>query len=165
MPEEQQLAFITRMIEEIYDGNPWHGESICTKLRDVDYKVAMERPIAGVHTIYELVGHMISWRNYVVRKMMGDSAYKIELNSEKDWDQKSEHPPSSWDILKENLKKNQKLIMEELATKDTAWLNTRVPGTEDLSFERLMHGIIQHDIYHLGQIGLVKKMAGVVQPA
>lgn len=96
---------------------------------------------------------MLAWRKYAIAKMEGTQV-RIEIDSESDWPSPSNH--SYRNLLKE-FDTTQKKLYELLKSKDIAWLSTTVPGTK-FNFEKLTRGIVDHDIYHIGQIALLQKL-------
>jgi len=109
------------------------------------------RRLPNTHSIIELVAHMTAWRTYAIRKLAGDADYRVRKDqnfpSVSDW-------PAAREALEESHRQLMR-ILEELSDDDLWRL---VPGVEHpLTFYTLLHGIIHHDLYHTGQIALIKK--------
>ena len=85
---------------------------------------------------------------------MEERVIRIENDSEEDWPTPLDH--SYKQVLKE-FDETQEKITILLKSKDRTWLSTMVPGTK-FTFETLMRGIVDHDIYHIGQIALLQKL-------
>ncbi len=91
----------------------------------------------------------------MLEKLEGNYLFVIEMNSDEDWTEITIKNKSEWDILLNNLTTTQKKIIEILKRqKDDKFLNSITPKRE-YNFKYLINGIIQHDIYHSGQIGLL----------
>src|SRR4029077_12336526 len=73
---------IQEQLERAFDGGAWHGPAVLELLADVDAGKASARPIAGAHSIWELVLHIAAWDHAVARRLTGDRA---ELPNEEDW--------------------------------------------------------------------------------
>ena len=130
--------------DNTYRGNPWYGKSILEILSGLQ----KESP-----QILGILLHMLAWRKYTIAKMDG-AEIRIENDSESDWPSPSNH--SYKNLLKE-FETTQEKILDLLKSKDIVWLSTTVPGTK-FTFEKLVRGIVDHDIYHIGQIALLQKL-------
>jgi len=138
------------------DGEPWYGESILTKLRDVSDEEAFTRPEERIHSIAELVAHMIYWRIPLVKRLEGDSTYKGSMDSENNWTFPDKLLAKGWEEILLELDNTQEKIVELLANQNEEWLKNTY--AHNYSYLDLVQGVLDHDIYHLGQIGIVKKL-------
>lgn len=147
---------LIRSLSDIFEGEPWYGQSVMAKLENVSYKIGYETCIPDSHSVAEIVGHLISWKNFAVEKLRYNDGYDIEIDSEKDWPTIEINSRKEWEELKRELVATQSKIYKILEEKpDDSFLDEKVSG-KDYDFEFLLHGLIQHDIYHLGQIGLIE---------
>ena len=151
--EIQRIRFSLKMA---YNGTPWHGSSLLHLVKGIDYQQANQRPIPHAHSIWELIQHILSWREFVVKKLEGDAAFDIEINSTEDWTPTQAPIEAKWQSILSELVENQQIILEMLEGWEDPQLDEIVPG-RDYNFYTLLHGIIEHDIYHAGQIALVRK--------
>jgi uncharacterized damage-inducible protein DinB len=141
------LQFVKRL-EEIYSGEPWFGESILTKLKDVAEVSAFKQPKAGEHSIAELVAHMIFWRRAALQKITGNDAAAFSMQSPDNWPALESLKKMGWKKLTESLRETQESLVSEL--------HKNAPLSDEVSAQ--INGTIEHDIYHLGQIAIVKKL-------
>ncbi len=144
----EQLSLISAMLDDLFDGNAWHGPNIMKVLDAIDDKQASLKPLSHRHTILELVHHMTVWRNFVIEKLNGNTTYDVDDNI-------NFNTPDSWPAVLENFKKSQRILTSALKTMDPEKLNEVVSGRE-YSVLYLLHGIIHHDLYHLGQVSLLQ---------
>ncbi|HAS45784.1 MAG TPA: DinB family protein [Microscillaceae bacterium] len=151
--EIQRIRFSFKMA---YNGSPWHGKSLLQLVKGIDYQQANHRPIPQAHSIWELIQHILSWREFVIKKLEGDAEFDIEINSTHDWTPTQTPIEAKWQNILSALVENQQVILEILESWQDAQLDDLVPGKE-YNFYTLLHGIIEHDIYHAGQIALVRK--------
>ncbi|WP_106791443.1 DinB family protein [Aquimarina sp. Aq78] len=141
--------------DEVFEGEPWFGNSILKSLEHIPVLFWDKKPKKVSHSISELVYHLIDWRGFVIEKLKGNKAFDIELNSEKDW-RKGVLIQNEKEKKKtlEELIETQNIICELLLAKPDSWLNEQVAGRRYRN-EYMINGVIQHDIYHLGQINIV----------
>jgi uncharacterized damage-inducible protein DinB len=149
MEQQALLQQYKEDFQRVYDGNPWLGKSIQKSLHGIDAEHAFHRPIPNGHTIVELLRHMISWRQVLIEKLKRSGKpqppQKTTFQTEKFGKNQSE----IWDNLQTEFEKQHGEIQDLLG-------NLIQKPRKPLPM-RVIHGVIQHDIYHLGQIVLLKK--------
>ena len=148
------------LLQRAHDGDAWHGPSVMAALEGVDATAARARPIAAGHTIWETVFHIIAWRHEVERRVGGKAP---TLPEEGDWPPVPEHDAEWARVFKRLDASHRSLVaaVEGLADADLE----RVVGEEGreaglgtgVTVAVMLHGIVAHDIYHAGQISLLKK--------
>lgn len=146
------LALLTKTFEK----GAWHGPTVKETLGGISPGDAFNR-LPNTHSIIELVTHMAVWRDYVTRKLKGDLAYKVtdELNFP---------ATKTWDEALMDLDKSQVDLLAAIEANAPTDLSTQVPWTTDpFTYYTILHGVIHHDLYHIGQINLIKK-ATMPQP-
>ena len=151
------MTEIERVCHELrrgYDGEAWHGPSLRDLLAGVSATQAAARPIAGAHTIWELVLHATAWTE-IARERLAGSA-KGDPTPEEDWPPVRDTSADAWRSALERLKEAHRELAAEVARMDDSTLIGRVPG-KDHSVLVMMHGIIEHDAYHGGQIAILKR--------
>lgn len=152
-----KVELLVGKIQKVYVGNPWYGNSIKSILKDIDPKTAFTKVARNVHTIAELVAHIIAWREFVISKIEGDNDFKITQKLSFDWKRIDKDEKIAWRSLLNALEKNQSEFLTTLKKLDDDFLKLPV-SRRRYNIEFLIEGSIQHDIYHLGQISLLKKM-------
>jgi len=147
-------------LKEEYNGKPWFGNSILTALGDIPFEKAHLKPIDNLHSIIELTEHIITWRVFVIKKIHGDKEYSVKINSKEDWGENRAVSKEEWQNVLQRLEYSQNELVQLLESKDDHFLSTIVltKSNTNFTFEFFLNGVIQHDIYHLGQIALVKKL-------
>lgn len=145
-----------RQMEELYNGGSWQGESISGKLKSITDVEAFHQPFPGVHSVAEIVWHCIYWRKVCLKRMEGDNLYRDQTMEALNFVPLAELQKKGWDYLLTLLQETQSALTEKLCEKRDAFLEQEYqPG---YTFNYLIEGLIHHDIYHLGQIGLVIKI-------
>lgn len=148
------LKQIERLNNTFY-GSPWYGESLITQLKKIEVQHVNTTLPNSKNSIAILIQHLINWRVFVIEKLNGNEAFDIEMNSEADWKIITIENKTQWDDLLNELIATQNQIIDILKyQKEDAYLTNKTLGkTYTLGF--LVEGVIQHDLYHLGQIGLL----------
>jgi uncharacterized damage-inducible protein DinB len=154
---------ISRIVDELqreHEGDPWHGSPLKAILQGIDAQRAAARPLADAHSIWELVLHVTSWKNETARRIRGAVAC---MPIEGDWPETGSATEDRWQQAIARLEAAHKdLIAAVKAFPDDKLYeptnDTRsAPLGTGVSHYVLLHGIVQHDVYHAGQIALLKK--------
>jgi len=82
--KKNQLEPIIDHLKECFDGKPWYGISVMEKLDAVPWEIVNDTRY-GSKSIAVLVQHMINWRIFVLKKLMGDMAYDLKVDGPNDW--------------------------------------------------------------------------------
>lgn len=140
---------------EVFDGEPWFGTSLLKSLESIPVSDWDKKPEKVRHSISELVYHLIDWRVFVIEKLKENKTFTIELNTEEDWRENVSISTEKQKIqVVKELVETQNTICKLLTTKSEEWLYEPVSGREYKN-EYMIRGVIQHDIYHLGQINMI----------
>ena len=151
------MSEIDRIADELrrdQQADPWHGPSARQVLEGVTAAAAAARPVAGAHSIWELVLHATAWAEIARERLVGSA--KGDPTPEEDWPPVSDASAEAWRATIERLKESHRELAEEATRMDDSALIGRVPG-KDHSVLVMMHGIIEHDAYHGGQIAILKR--------
>jgi uncharacterized damage-inducible protein DinB len=122
-------------------------------LRDVSAAGANQRPIKSAHNIRELTLHIGAWENAVLRRLNGDRA---ELTDEEDWAAWTDSSDERWNRIKAELAIGHEKLLDRTGSLDELQLDQPIlPGMSSVYVT--LHGVIQHNLYHAGQIAILKK--------
>ena len=150
-----EIERILDQLKRAYEGNAWHGPSVREALADVTASQAHARPLANAHSIWELVHHIAVWEGAGRRRLEGDRA-AIDISSPDDWPPADDVSEAAWEQAKAALDRGHEALREAIARVDEARLDE--PILEGMSTVYVtLHGVIQHDLYHAGQIAMLKK--------
>lgn len=149
-----EIKRINSQLKRAFAGQAWHGPSVLELLDDVTAERAAARPIPGGHSIWEITLHIRTWERVALRRI--DEWVPIEVTDEEDWPAVTETDEHAWKNALNALRLNHEALRHIVANLDEARLDEIVPGTE-YSVYFLLHGVIQHDLYHAGQIAMLKK--------
>ena len=127
-------------------------------LRGVDPEQAAWRPAAGRHSIWELVLHLAYWK-YAVRRIIDDLPKGGFPRSPSNWpDQPAEPSLADWKKDRTLLKTEHDLLVESIDGFDPRTLDRIADNSKSYRFVDLMFGIVTHDVYHVGQIQILKRL-------
>lgn len=149
-----QIIDVRQRLAELNQGVPWYGRNIIELLDAVDENKFISEVKGYPNTIQGLALHILTWRHVLIRKFQGDTQYTVKINTPEDWPKDQNLNKSSF---KRKLHDSYKLIIDHLEDKDDEWLLTLVPG-EKFNFKYMIEGVIQHDLYHMGQIVILNKI-------
>jgi uncharacterized damage-inducible protein DinB len=157
MDHKDETLRIIDLINDTYESEEaWHGPSLVASLRDVSPAVAEARLTPNTHSIAEIVYHITTWRIFVARKLQGDKEFDVST-PDKDWKIFGQVDDFEWETLQMELSLSQDELVTHLEQmEDDSYLEEIVSG-RNYSYYTLLHGIIHHDLYHAGQISLIKK--------
>lgn len=159
-----ETARILDQLERSFRGEAWHGPSVMEALDGVGAAAAAARPLAEAHTIWELVLHVTAWMEVLRRALKGEVT--DALSPEEDWPR---HPAGGgeapWRAALAELERTHREIAVLLERFPAERLDDHAPR-KPYTFYLLLHGVIQHNLYHAGQIVLLRKAeaAGEASP-
>ena len=146
------MDHIVELLRNTYHGPVWYGKSVRKTLDDVPVGKALLR-LNGSYNIAELVHHMIAWRRYVEHLLREGKS--IVIGEKENFPTIEYMTVEDWQELVERLDHSQKTL-EDLVQSSTRDLSDPVPS-KPYKLSDVLHGIIQHDVYHAGQINFLAK--------
>lgn len=140
-------------LKRAFEGEAWHGPAVLELLQDVTAEQAAARPIAGAHSIWELVLHITAWESVGCRRLELDRA---ELSDEENFPPLGDASQAAWQQTIEALKNGHRKLRDAIDRLDESRLDEPIlVGMRSVYIT--LHGVIQHDLYHAGQIAILKK--------
>lgn len=166
-----QKTFLLDLLDEAFDRRAWHGTTLLGSVRGVDLNLAAWRPAAGRHNIWELVVHTAYWKYAVRRRLNGEKRGAFALKGSNWFPRPSSETGRGVDHRHQHWKADVQLLLEEHHRLRAAVEAVSV-RVLDKPFERkgagstgphvtrgfLIRGIAAHDLYHAGQIQLLKRL-------
>ncbi len=149
-----EVERIAEQLRKAFEGQAWHGPSMRELLASTTRGQAAKRPIPGAHNIWEIVLHIAVWESVVRRRLLGESI--TDLAPEEDWPPVHDVSEPAWRKTLEDFEQGHIQLRQSITQLTDERLGETVPG-KDYTVYVLLHGIIQHDLYHAGQIALLKK--------
>jgi uncharacterized damage-inducible protein DinB len=156
------VAFLSEQLLQGYADDPWHGPATVALLAGLTAEEAAAHPVAGGHSIWELVLHMTAWQNEVRKRLGGKPA---TFPSEGDWRQPEECSADAWAAVRNDLGESLSALLQDLGALMESDLEAKVGAlssrdptvTTDVTRRATLCGLLQHNAYHSGQIALVRK--------
>jgi uncharacterized damage-inducible protein DinB len=149
-----ESALIAEQLRRAFEGDAWHGPAVLELLEDVDAATAAANPLPKVHSIWELLLHVEVWDAVALRRLDGEKFQPEgtanfplvpKLASEAAWRKAITHAKRTHDRL-----------VKTVAGLSESRLRDRVPGKK-YDFYFMLQGVAQHELYHAGQIAILKK--------
>jgi uncharacterized damage-inducible protein DinB len=133
--------------------DPWHGSPVWTILNSISAGEAAARPVAKVHSIWEIVAHMAFWEGVVTRRLGGERAGLVE---ELNFPPTPEPTEESWKAELDRFRASNEAF-RQAASKLTPERLDELTAAGKRTYREEVQGILEHHLYHLGQIALLKK--------
>jgi uncharacterized damage-inducible protein DinB len=148
-----ETALIADQLRRAFEGDAWHGPALLELLQDVDAATAAARPLSAVHNIWELVLHIAVWDAATLRRLDGEIA---QPTGTANFPIVPKPTKAAWRRAIAETKRTHDKLVKTVAALPEARLRERVPGKK-YDFYHLLHGVAQHELYHAGQIAILKK--------
>jgi uncharacterized damage-inducible protein DinB len=144
---------IAEQLRRAFDGNAWHGPSLLELLEDVDANTAAAKPIPNAHSIWELLLHIAAWDGAALVRLSGK---KCQPSGTENFPVVANASDAKWRAAVADARRTHDKLVRTVAALPEARLRDRVPGKR-YDFYHMLHGIAQHELYHAGQIAILKK--------
>jgi len=148
-----EISRISDQLRRAINGEAWHGPAVMEALKDVTAEQAHKKPIESAHSIWEIVLHITAWHQAVTQRLEG---YVVELSSEEDWPPVRSDSKDAWNSVLKLLNESGENLLKKVSSLSDSDLDKTVAGRNHTIYFQL-HGLIQHDLYHAGQIAILKK--------
>jgi uncharacterized damage-inducible protein DinB len=151
--QTSESALIAEQLRRAFEGDAWHGPALLELLEDVDAATAAARPLADAHSIWELVLHVAVWDDAACRRLAG-KVWQPEGTD--NFPVVPEPTESAWRKTVAGAKRAHDVLVKTVKSLPEARLRDQVPGKK-YDFYFMLHGVAQHELYHAGQIAILKK--------
>ena len=150
----KEVRRIAEMLHNTYSGAAWHGPSVREVLSQISPEQAF-RETEKIHRICELVQHVTAWRIFALRRIAGDADY--EVSEQENWMKIKKQDGNAWNEILDRLHNSQQDLLRALDSMADEKLDDMV-DKKGYTYYTLLHGLIQHDLYHLGEIALLARL-------
>ncbi len=143
----------------ILSGAPWYGHPVMAILKEIDASTANRRIIPGAHTIWEILNHMTVWTDIIRSRVTAGTDYSP--SPEEDWPPTLDTGAHAWDASVLTFEAAWNLLARHIEALSDKQMEMNAPTTDSTADQytvaELLHGIIQHTVYHSAQIALLAK--------
>ena len=153
---KNEIRSIIESLESLLHGHPWFGRNATELLGDLNPEDAYTRPGNADHSPCDLLWHMITWASFTANRIEGSKKKDVATDDSLDW-RMTGPKVNSWEKGLTEFSAIHKKIIVLLREKDDEWLE-KIVDYREYNFRYLLNGMIQHDIYHLGQIAYLSKL-------
>jgi hypothetical protein len=158
-PASRETRLLLRVLDESYDNKAWHGPNLKGSIRRLSAQEAAWRPRPSRHSIVEHVVHCAYWKYAVRRRLRGGKRGSFALKGSNWFAIASPLSESTWREFVALLETEHRLLRAEVAAFRVQRLYD-LPEGGKIPFASLLYGIALHDVYHAGQIQLLKRLQG-----
>jgi len=155
----REIKLLLGLIDEAYNRSAWHGPNLRGSIRGVRAGEAARSPGAARHNIWEIVVHAAYWKYAVRRRLTGEKRGSFSLPGSNWFARPMDRSEKAWRADVALLNREHQLLREVVSSFPPGNLD-RPPKGSKSSARRMIAGIALHDVYHAGQIQLIKKLLG-----
>jgi uncharacterized damage-inducible protein DinB len=149
-----EVQRILDQMDRAFEGDAWHGPPLRPMLEGLSAEDASKHPIPGAHSIWELVHHITAW-NTIMRDELGGAS--AQITPEVDWPPVWDTNEVEWRRAVQNLADAHTRLRQAAEKLRDDQLDEQPSKRTSNSRYVMLHGIVQHDLYHAGQIAVLKK--------
>jgi uncharacterized damage-inducible protein DinB len=149
-----ESALIAEQLRRAFEGEAWHGPALLELIENVDPATAAATPLPGVHSIWELILHVAAWDGAAIRRLEGET---VQLTGTANFPIVPQPSDTAWREAIAQVKLTHDTLVTMVAALPDSRLHDQVPG-KDHDFYFMLHGVVQHELYHAGQIAILKKV-------
>jgi uncharacterized damage-inducible protein DinB len=154
---DPQISLLLRIVDEAYNHRAWHGPNLFGALRGLSPHEAAWRPVEGRHNIWELAVHCAYWKYAVRRRILGLKRGSFALKGSNWFPRLDNLTGARWNGELRLLTEEHHLLRATIAALPPARLKQLTSGGT-VRIDRLIFGIAAHDVYHAGQIQVLKRL-------
>lgn len=151
-----EVERIADQLRRAHEGEAWHGPALRELLAGVTAEQASARPLASAHSIWEIVRHIGVWESVARRRLSGEVIG--DLPPEQDWPAVTDSSEGAWLKALEDLENGHHQVQQTIARLSDRQLVEPIPG-KGYTVYFMLHGLVQHALYHAGQIAVLRKAA------
>lgn len=156
------MSEVERIVDQLrraFAGEAWHGPAVMQILEGITTAQAAAHPVAGAHSIWEIALHLSAWEGAVRKRLRGE---RVQLAAAEDWPAVTDTTEQAWEQARARLGQVHQKLADAVAELDESRLDQPIVAGMSSVYVTL-HGVIQHSLYHAGQIALLKKSFAEVE--
>lgn len=152
--DNKLIKNIIHQFQDVQNQEKWLDVNFKKKIEELSENQAFQRPLPELHSVAELISHLLEWRKEIILKLSGQDA-KLTVESPENWRPNEELKLIGWKKLKSDFYNSHKELSQLIEKQSDEYLENK--SKDGYRFKYLIQGLIHHDLYHLGQIGITIK--------
>jgi uncharacterized damage-inducible protein DinB len=148
-----EIERILDQMDRAFSGDAWHGPSLTSLLDGISAEDASKHAVGGAHSIWELVHHLGAWNTIVGQRLQGRAE---EVTAARDWPPVWDLDEAAWKRALDQLSESHARLRKVTRELGDQRLWEKAAGP-DYTCYVVLHGVVQHNLYHAGQIAILKK--------
>jgi hypothetical protein len=152
-----EIGHLLGMLDEAYNRAAWHGPNLRGSIRGLTAREAAKSPRAGRHNIWEIVIHAAYWKYVVRRRLLGEKRGSFSLAGSNWFIRPIDPSEKAWRADVMLLEREHQRLKEAVSSIQPESLDHPARGSKTVA-RRLIAGSAFHDVYHAGQIQLIKRL-------
>ena len=154
--DDSALDVLLDVIDQGFDRQSWHGSNLRGSIRGVTCDQALGRPQPQRHNIWEHVLHAAYWKYTVRRRILSEKRGSFPIQGS-NWFKPQETTAAAWRRDIQLLRATHESMRAAIVDVPATQLHKRLPGAK-VTYFVLISGVAAHDVYHAGQIQLLKAL-------
>jgi uncharacterized damage-inducible protein DinB len=152
----KEMVYIANLIKRAVTGPAWHGPALDHVLEGIGAEQAVAHPIPNAHSIWELTLHVAAWAEIARARLKGERI--ADPPADEDWPAVAANPDAAaWDEAQVRMRDAYRALAYDARHLEDESMHDTMSGLE-YSRWVLLHGVVEHGLYHAGQIALLKKL-------
>ncbi len=152
-----EISLLLALIDEAYERKTWHGPNLKGSLRGLTAEEAAWRPAPGRHNIWEVAVHAAYWKYAVRRRLLGEKRGTFPLKGSNWFHLPENKTATAWKEHLELLEDTHQSMRDAIASFPASKLYDTTAHSKHTNLA-VLYGIAYHDVYHAGQIQLLKRL-------
>jgi len=153
--KHSRKEFVVDQMKRAHRNDAWHGPSLAEIMDGITAQQAAGKPLKNAHSIWELVLHIEAWNRLIEVRIKKKRLEKMTVKL--DWpSMPKSKTAATWQRAVNKMHSSMKSLYEFIDKNEESILDRPVVG-KPYNVEHMMHGVVQHNLYHTGQIALLKR--------
>jgi len=158
MRGDRRVRLLVQVLEGAFTARGWQGATLSGAIRGLGPREALWRPGPGRHNVWELTLHAAFWKHIVRLRIEGRPGSERFPRAGRNFPRLPERcDGKAWRADVALLRREHKLLTRTVRRLPASRLDARV-GKSRWSVAEVVFGLAAHDLYHTGQIQLLKAL-------
>ncbi len=153
------IEHIISQLTNNQEGKAWIGATYQSKLKDITDENAFIRPLPDLHSVAEIISHLTTWQKETILKITTGEG-SLTDDCEENWYSNDKLREKKWASILKEYQESLAEIIVLLKTKEDSFLEKQYYDTDfkgNYPYSFVINGMLHHNLYHLGQLGIIIK--------